>query len=177
LYQKKPEVIAQQSEEKTDADVATEKKPVEAKTRVTSQRFSQMNDIEKEIPVVLVQLDGDDSTHQWTSCSQRVKRLVPIVATVGVAVPGTNYYRVMLPLRVAHARTGHTSQGITAHNGVVVLPGSKFFGGDYVAISRAKELVALMLLKPIQAANFTAQPEFRRKVEAFYKRMAATRPL
>jgi len=137
----------------------------------SKQRFSQMTDVEKEIPVVLVQLDGDETTHQWTSCSQKVPCLVPIAAKVGVAVGGTDYRRVQLPLRVAHARTGHTAQGITAHNGVVVFPGSKFFGGDYVAVSRAKRLEDMLLLRPIQAANFTAEEKFRRKVNSFYDRI------
>ena len=79
--------------------------------------------------------------------------------------------RVQLPLYVAHARTGHTAQGITAHNGVVVFPGSKFFGGDYVAVSRAKRLEDMLLLRPIQAANFTAEEKFRRKVNSFYDRI------
>jgi ATP-dependent exoDNAse (exonuclease V) alpha subunit len=69
----------------------------------------------------------------------------------------------MLPLRVAHARTGHSSQGITAHNGVVVLPGSKFFGGDYVAISRGKRIEDIWLLKPIRATNFSVENAFRIK--------------
>jgi hypothetical protein len=137
-----------------------------------AKSFSEMTDLEKEIPVVLVQLDGDETTHRWGSCSQKVPRLVPIVARVGIAVPGTDYKRVMLPLRVAHARTGHSSQGITAHNGVVVLPGSKFFGGDYVAISRGKRIEDIWLLKPIRAVNFTVENKFRRKVDAFYKSLA-----
>ena len=138
----------------------------------TTKSFSDMSDVEKEIPVVLVQLDGDETTHRWGSCSQKVPRLVPIAARVGIAVPGTDYKRVQLPLRVAHARTGHTAQGITAHYGVVVWPGSKFFGGDYVAISRGKKLEDIWLLKPVRAVNFTAENKFRQKVDAFYKSLA-----
>ena len=132
-----------------------------------------MTDLEKEIPEVLVQLDGDKTTHHWTSCSEMVPRLVPIAPKVGIAVPFSDYNRVQLPLRLANARTGHSSQGITAHHGVVVLPGSKFFGGDYVAISRGKNIKDLWLLKPIRAANFTVQQDFRRKVDSFYIRIEA----
>ena len=145
--------------------------PPQSTDAALNGKFSELKDIDKEIPVVLVQLDGDDSSHNW-SCSNKIKRLVPIVACIGSStVSKTDYKRVQLPLRVAHARTGHSSQGLTAHCGVVVLPGSSYFGGDYVAISRGKCLSDVIMLDYITSLNFSAQPKFRDKIDRFYKCM------
>ncbi len=49
-------------------------------------------------------------------------------------------HRYQLPILPAFARTPHSLQGYTAEFGVVIDVGSLFFAGDFVAISRAKEL-------------------------------------
>jgi hypothetical protein len=52
---------------------------------------------------------------------------------------------------------------------VVVESGSSFFAGDYVAISRAKCLAQVILLRP---AYFKSHQDYRTKVKNEYERLA-----
>ena len=131
--------------------------------------FYTLEDSEREIPIVLVQMDGNDESFPY-SCSSSVKRLVPITALVGAKIK-TDYHRVQLPLLPAHARTAHSVQGYTAPDGVVVDTGSMFFAGDYVAISRATDIDKVMLLQPATASNFASHPEYREMVRQEYSRL------
>lgn len=107
--------------------------------------FSNLEDYQREVPIVLVQMDGTDDSF-LCSCSSTVKRLVPITAACGAKIK-SDYHHMQLPLLPAHARTAHSVQGFTAHDGVIVDIGSMFFAGDYVAISRATDIDKVMLLK------------------------------
>lgn len=109
--------------------------------------FSALSDDEREIPVVLVQVDGNDETFP---CSATVKRLVPITPMLGGTVNPTSIacsYRSSLLMR-----TAHSVQGFTAPDGVVVDTGSMFFAGDYVA--------NVLLLRPATAAYFTSHNDY-----------------
>ena len=133
--------------------------------------FSTLEDDEREIPIVLVQMDGTDETFPY-SCSSTVKRLVPITAVTGGTIK-SHYHRMQLPLLPAHARTAHSVQGFTAPDGIVVDTGSMFFAGDYVAISRATDIDKVMLLNPALASFFTSHPEYRLQVLCEYARLAS----
>eukprot|EP01034_Spumella_vulgaris_P029120 gene29120-36112_t len=104
------------------------KGPQTAKERVPSD-FGILEDDERELPIVLVQIDGDDESFPY-SCSREVPRLVPIVPiadTQRIEVCKSKYTRYMLPITPAHARTGHSIQGMTSYYGVVVEMGSMMF--------------------------------------------------
>jgi len=127
--------------------------------------FGLLKDDEREQPIVLVQIDGILPF----SCSQTIPSLIPFTPIEGRALICGDYKRKQYPFLVAHARTGHSIQGFTAHNGVVVDLGSQFFGGDYVAIGRATSLTNIILLHPAKLSHFTSHAAFRVVVEDFYK--------
>ena len=138
------------------------------------QVFSELPN-EREMPTILVRMDGtDDGDSKFPySCSQEVTRLIPINPTLSTCKVLQDYYRLQYPILVAHARTGHSVQGMTAYNGATVDPGSKFFAGDYVAISRAKLLEQLKLLHTVIPSNFQRHPPFMVVVDREYRRLAA----
>jgi hypothetical protein len=49
--------------------------------------------------------------------------------------------------------------------------GSKFFAGEYVALSRATDIDKVFLLKPVQEKHFTCFPEYRKLVHEEYFRL------
>ena len=55
-------------------------------------KFCDLQDDRREIPIVLVQMDGQDYPH---SCSNEVPRLIPIVAVVGDSNIKTDYKRIL----------------------------------------------------------------------------------
>jgi hypothetical protein len=106
------------------------------------------------------------------SVSKTIPRLIPITAQPSrCTVSGTSFLRWQLPLAPAHARTIHSAQGVTAHYGAVVDPGSKSFAGDYVAMSRVKKLIDLILLNPVCYDYFNRDPQKRQQIEAEYARL------
>lgn len=123
------------------------------------KRFGEMDDFEREIPIVLVQMDGDDDT--YPSCSVLVPRLIPICEIPSSLLVNGMYKRHQLPILPAHARTSHSVQGYTAREGVVVEPGSRFFAGDYIAISRATEKEKVILLSPLVPEYFNCTRSHR----------------
>jgi hypothetical protein len=139
--------------------------------------YGDMEDYQREIPVVLVQMDGDDASFPY-SCSTSVPRLVPITAIQSPGLVCGEYNRLQLPILPAEARTGHSIQGLTAHHGVVVQPGSTFFAGDYTAISRAKTKDGILLLSPLLEAHFcNAKHEtYRTLIKAEYERLELAFP-
>jgi hypothetical protein len=84
--------------------------------------FAQYEDHQREIPIVLVQMDEDD--YLIESCIKNVPRIVPFGPIVGdkKTIAG-KYNRCMIPLLPASARTANSVQGVTAKYGVVVDPG------------------------------------------------------
>lgn len=139
------------------------------------QRFCDMTEAEREIPIVLVQMDGDDKSFPY-SCSPTVPRLVPIAETQSQELVNGAYHRLQVPLLPAEARTTHSVQGYTARDGVVVEPGSTFFAGDYTAVSRATCKEKVLLLAPLQEKYFTHHLLYRELVEKEYERLLATFP-
>jgi hypothetical protein len=159
-------------------DLDADGKQVPTKSKVFPTRFCDL-DRSREIPTFLVQFDGEDNDdHPLVannhSVSTTMKRLLPICAVPGrFPIPGTQYVRWQIPLAPAHARTIHSSQGLTAFHGAVVEPGGPFFAGDYVAMSRIKKLIDLFLLAPIQARYFQRAPESRALIDQEYERLRA----
>lgn len=78
----------------------------------------------------------------------------------------------MLPLLPAHCRSEHSIQGQTFHNGIVLIPGSRFFAGDYVGVSRATEMKLITLTKGLVKEHFQGHPTYRLKVMQEYYRLA-----
>ena len=147
--------------------------------------FASLEYSERELPIILVRMDGEDDPDHPTdttkstfrySCSKKVTRLVPISPQPGQGCIKNDYKRLQYPLLPAHARTAHSLQGYTAHHGVVVHTGSTFFAGDYVAISRAKQLNQVWLLSPVLPPYVTSHPDFRLKIDREYERLSALHP-
>ena len=126
--------------------------------------FGILKDSEREQPIILVQIDGDLNY----SCSQEIPNLVPIIPIEGRCLIGKDYKRWQYPILLAHARTGHSIQGFTSLNGIVVDLGSPFFGGDYVALGRATSLLKILLTTIAQTSHFTSHAAYRLQVEQFY---------
>ena len=158
-------------------DFDAEGKPVPSSRKRFPTHFSSKGP--RELAIFLVQIDGEDnSDHPLVvnkhSVSSTMQRLIPITAVPGrFPIPGTHFFRWQVPLAPAHARTIHSSQGITALHGAVVEPGGPFFAGDYVALSRIKMLMDLFLLAPIQEHYFQRCPESRRQIDEEYARLRA----
>lgn len=136
--------------------------------------FGDMEDEEREIPIVLVQMDGDDNT--IASCSLTIPRLIPICEIQSQGLVKGEYHRHQLPILPAQARTAHSVQGYTARDGVVVDPGSQFFAGDYTAISRATDIEKVILLRPVGPNDFNclknkSHGEYQEMVHAEYRRL------
>ena len=139
--------------------------------------FAKLDRTARELPILLVRMDGiDDESDPFPSCSKETTRLIPIAAEASKLKVKNNYHRVMYPLMVAHARTGHSIQGYTAIHGAVIYTGSPFFAGEYVAISRAKCLAQLWLLSPLLAHQVTAHAQQRVVIEIEYARLLALFP-
>jgi hypothetical protein len=148
------------------------KGPQTADERVPSN-FGVLEDNQRELPIVLVQMDGTEESFPYT-CYNKVPRLVPICAianTSRMTATGNKYARYQIPILPAHGRTGHSVQGYTAYDGVVDDVGSQFFAGEYVALSRATDIEKVFLLKPVQEKHFTCFPEYRKLVHEEYLRL------
>ena len=119
----------------------------------------------REIPIVLVQFDfneGDpaavERATRYSYCAD-MPNVFPICASVAIAninirmdIEGQNrvFSRLQLPLAPGHARTGHSTQGITAYYGVVLNDlNSSFFAFPYVGLSRAQSRSMTRLINPL----------------------------
>ena len=61
-------------------------------------------------------MDGDDD--MFPSISYTMCRLIPITLFVDATVNNSHYHRLQLSLLPAHARAGHSVQGMTARDGL-----------------------------------------------------------
>ena len=144
--------------------------------------FAELEYSERELPIILVRMDGIDNDADPSkstfpnSCSNQTTRLIPITAEPSVTKLKGRYHRMMYPLMVAHARTGHSIQGQTAMHGAVICTGSQFFAGEYTAISRAKRLDQIWLLNPLTVEQVTLHPKQRSQIEVEYARLIALFP-
>ena len=143
----------------------------------------------REMPVVLVQFDYNEKDPEAVSFAMRntfitgMPNVFPICATkmvgssnIQLNMDGSNkrWTRFQLPLLPGHARTGHSSQGLTGYNGVIVSDlDCKMFAYVYVAISRSTCGSLTRLIGPdgIHAFNIDyTQPtaKIRQDIDAFY---------
>jgi hypothetical protein len=138
--------------------------------------FSVLEDCQRELPIVLVRMDGTDESFPYT-CYNNVSRLVPISAIANdarISFGGRSYARWQIPILPAHARTGHSIQGFTSYYGVVNDVGSNFFAGEYVALSRATEIERVYLLKALTEKHFLGHDAYRLLVHREYKRLVTS---
>ncbi len=146
----------------------------------------------REIPIVLVQFDYNEKDEDAVLFAMRntfitgMPNVFPICATKMVGSSnmrtneggGTRWTRYQLPLLPGHARTGHSSQGLTGYNGVIVSDlDCKMFAYVYVAISRSTCGILTRLISPkggvhLFDRNYT-QPtaKIRLDIDAFYAYM------
>jgi hypothetical protein len=132
-----------------------------------------LEDYQRELPIVLVRMDGTDESFPYT-CYDNVSRLIPICAIANdarISHGGRCYARWQLPIKPAHARTGHSIQGYTSYDGVVNDVGSSFFAGEYVALSRATEIEKVYLLRALSENSFLGHDKYRLSVHQEYKRL------
>jgi len=136
---------------------------------IDRRALSDLTDPQREMPIILVQMDGDEESFPY-SCDRNVPRLVPFLPIDGGTVM-QNYTRWQVPILPAHARTAQSVQGLTAHDGVVIDTGSQFFAGDYVAFSRAKDLEQVWLLQPANPLHFKTHATYRTGINKEYDRL------
>jgi hypothetical protein len=138
--------------------------------------FSMLEDYQRELPILLVRMDGTDESFPYT-CYDNVSRLVPISPIANdarISIDGRCYARWQIPILIAHARTGHSIQGFTSKYGVVNDVGSNFFAGEYVALSRAMEIERVYLLRALKESNFLGHETYRMAVHLEYKRLISS---
>jgi hypothetical protein len=147
----------------------------------------------REIPIVLVQFDYNERDPEAVAFAMRntfipdVPNVFPIYATKMVGSSNIQlttedaterWTRFQLPLLPGHARTGHSSQGLTGFNGVIVSDlDCRMFAYVYVAISRSISGLLTRLVAPnggihVFDAKY-AQPNaaIRADIDAFYAYM------
>jgi ATP-dependent exoDNAse (exonuclease V) alpha subunit len=137
---------------------------------------SQFHTIEREQPIVFVQMD------KYTGKS--VARDRPNVVAFGTFTHSKRkfsgkYNRCNLPLELASAITTHKAQSMTAHNGAVLMPseGHAFQRAlEYVQLSRCPTLQLMLLLNPFQKRHFTEFADARREIFKEYDRLRAEFP-
>jgi hypothetical protein len=138
---------------------------------------SCLAEADHELPVVLVRMDGDDDSFPC-SCVSSVSRVVPITPLPSpqrIEVDGRRFIRFQVPLALAHARASRALSGYSVPHGIVNdVHDGKFFGGQYVALSRAFSAEKIQLLAPLQPTQFTSHPDFRLAVHAEYCRLNST---
>jgi hypothetical protein len=138
---------------------------------------SCLAEADHELPVVLVRMDGDDDAFPC-SCVSSVSRVVPITPLPSpnkIEVDGRRFIRFQVPLALAHARASRALSGYSIPHGIVSdVHDGKFFGGQYVALSRASSAEKIQLLAPLQLTQFTNHPDFRLAVHAEYSRLKST---
>ena len=143
----------------------------------------------REMPVVLVQFDYNEKDPEAVSFAMRntfipgMPNVFPICASkmvgssnIQLNMDGVNrrWTRFQLPLLPGHARTGHSSQGLTGYNGVIVSDlDCKVFAYVYVAISRSTCGMLTRLIGPDGIHAFIrdyTQPtaKIRQDIDAFY---------
>jgi len=131
-------------------------------------------------PIVLVQMDGgknqDGSLWGYTgdTCMIGIPRLVPFCAVASRTKLNGKHYRWQLPIEPAHASTIHLAQGLTCKNGIVFMPPTgtgQAMGLAYVALSRAKSLAGICLLKGLTMAHFNGHAPTRALVRTEYTRL------
>jgi len=156
--------------------------PTTKEERMPNPPYSRLKEQQREIPIVLIQLDGADN--YTYSCDTTLKRIIPICPTPGPSVTvhsetkgEQKFTRVLLPILPAFGRTIHSVQGFTASNGIVLYPNSHEFGGTYVAISRARELKDVLLMEMLQEFFFTRKPSYRILVDTEYTRLRLLFPM
>ena len=146
------------------AAVATTK----SKKKLEKKLFCDYTEVEREIPIVLVKLDA---SKRYKLSKNDVVPFMPVDCMKTITMLGNKtdkYVRRQLPLLPAHGRTTHATQGITAENDVIVDVSNQFYGGLYVAISRAKELSNIFLTKAMKSLHFNIDNAFRQIVSTFY---------
>lgn len=121
----------------------------------------------RPIPIVLVKMD-ENVNH---SCLPDTPNVVPIKAEATDLCKGVN--RLQLPLVPAHACTIHSVQGLTAENGIALLPATNYNaqGLMYVACSRPRKLEDLWLLGPVTAQHFKYGMKTYQKISDEYERL------
>ena len=129
-------------------------------------------EIEREIPVVFVEMDTPLKGNYSVSSRPNV---IPFVATCDPQTYyGKDYLRWQLPLIAATAVTSHKSQGTTAYYGLVYEPGTTQGHARsmaYVALSRAPEIEKVTLLGPLLAKQFTSYENERNQIRLEYIRL------
>ena len=121
----------------------------------------QSSYIQKELPVVFVQMDNDIGY----SVIPSIHNVIPFTEQCDVTERyGKNYFRWQIPLVAAFATTTHKMQGSTVKGNCVTIPSLKSpwaRGLDYVANSRATELSKLFLIRPLKEQHFTSHAKER----------------
>lgn len=126
----------------------------------------------REIPIVLVQMDQDLGD---LTCVPGVRNVIPITSR---SYTKNKFTRIQLPLLPAHASTIHSAQGLTAEFGVVLQPsqGRPFaYGLEYVGCSRAKSMDQLRILNhPLRVSHFNFDQTSLEKIKKEYDRLLST---
>ena len=132
----------------------------------------QTSNVQKELPVVFVQMDNDVGY----SIIPGIPNVVPFTEQCDVTERYLKvYHRWQIPLVAAFATTTHKMQGSTVKGNCVTIPSlnSPWARGlDYVANSRVTELSKLFLIRPLKLQHFTSHEKEREKIDVEYTRLS-----
>ena len=128
--------------------------------------------LQKELPVVFVQMDSDIGY----SVIPSIPNVIPFTEQCDVTEKyEKNNFRWQIPLVAAFATTTHKMQGSTVKGNCVTIPSLKSpltRGLDYVANSRATELSKLFLIRPLKEQHFKSHLKEREIIDLEYSRLS-----
>ena len=140
---------------------------------VSVGEMSLENENNRDLPVVLVQMDNDIGY----SVSANLPNVVPFTEQFDSSeMYLREYRRWQIPLVAAFATTTHKMQGSTVRGNCVTSPSifSPWARGlDYVANSRVTELKNLYLLRPLRENHFHTHHKERAAIAKEYSRLAS----
>ena len=150
-----------------------------------SNPFTVTDEINREIPVVFVQMDlrtGCSIDTDNNGGNIAVNNLIPVCAIASITKIQNKYTRWQLPLLPAHARTVHSAQGITATEGAIIYPismGLKHFARalEYVMTSRPTSADDIYLMEPLTLQHFNDFNHSRACIREEYSRLRTLFPM
>ena len=127
----------------------------------------------REIPIVLVEMDQNIGF----SISPLIPNLIPISKVSSESKIKNEYFRLQLPLDMAHCSTTHKRQGVTAKFGTVIKPTdynrTPFSRGlEYVQLSRATKLEDVFLIGKLNKKHFQSHVAEKNKIIREYERLS-----
>ena len=137
----------------------------------TKQRGNASQFRFNEYPIVFVQMDK----YLGKSADANIPNLVPFAIYQSLHKIEKDYHRWQYALQMGHCKTVHSSQGITAENGIIAYPPQSMRYGarglTYVAISRPRNTEDLFLMNQLTMDQFRNPPAAYKNINSYYDKL------